>query len=487
MFLANFNDGAYIFFSIIALAVTATLGYFLIRSVFRERAKFREEKTVLLEGLLSKSELTSAISGYIAKGSLETTFALIYVDIDKFTDIINAFGEKEAERALEKIAQNLSHVLPKRVQMARLTGDEFLVFLKGDYDRLQSLEVAKKLLEVVRTPIKIYSDTFVTPTACVAVCFYPKHGSSLKQLINSLKISIYLLKKKGGNDFMLYSEDINETEFENLAYYYQIKTAMKNKEFLLYYQPIINVDDGTLYGAEALLRWNHPEHGVLSPHQFINIMEQSGDIYWVGLWGIENLIKQYFEIKKDFPELELRLSLNLSPKQLIVLTLVADFLKILRKYRLQASNITLEIVEFALFERYDEIMVNIQKLKDVGFKIAIDGFGLDFATLAKLEKMPIDIIKLDRSFLSDTQESYMTEKFATLLVGFARNNQKVVISEGVENYEMLEKVSNFGINVVQGYYFGYPMSGDDLKSYIEGQSWKGKLLKEPEESVDKKK
>lgn len=172
---------------------------------------------------------------------------------------------------------------------------------------------------------------------------------------------------------------------------------------------------------------------------------------------------------------------------MIVLTLVADFLKILRKYRLQASNITLEIVEFALFERYDEIMVNIQKLKDVGFKIAIDGFGLDFATLAKLEKMPIDIIKLDRSFLSDTQESYMTEKFATLLVGFARNNQKVVISEGVENYEMLEKVSNFGINVVQGYYFGYPMSGDDLKSYIEGQSWKGKLLKEPEESVDKKK
>ncbi|MGD9605575.1 MAG: EAL domain-containing protein [Bacilli bacterium] len=478
MFLANFNDGAYIFFSIIALAVTIVLGYFLIKSVLKERSKFQEEKTVLLEGLLSKSELTNAISGYIAKGSLETTFALLYLDIDKFSDVINAFGEKEAERALEKIAQNLSQVLPKRVQMARLTGDEFLVFLKGDFDRLQSLDLGKKLLEVVRTPIKVYSDTFITPTASVAVCFYPKHGNTLKQLINSLKISIYMLKKKGGNSTMLYSEDIKETEFENLAYYYQIKAAMKNKEFLLYYQPIINVNDGSIYGAEALLRWNHPEHGVLAPNQFINIMEQSGDIYWVGLWGMENLIKQYYDIKNEFSDLEFRMSLNLSPKQLIVSTLVSDFQKILRKYHLQASNVTLEIVEFALFERYDEIMVNIQKLKDVGFKIAIDGFGLDFATLAKLEKMPIDIIKLDRSFLSETQESYMTEKFASLLVGFATNNQKIVISEGVENFEMLEKVNKFGINFVQGYYFGYPMAGDDLKSYIFSRSWKEKLLKE---------
>ncbi|MGD9887221.1 MAG: EAL domain-containing protein [Bacilli bacterium] len=477
MIFANFNDGAYIFFSFIALVISIALGYFIIRSVLKERAKFQEEKTVLLEGLLSKSELTNAISGYIAKGSLETTFALLYIDIDKYSDIINAFGEKEAERALEKIAFNLSQVLPKRVQMARLTGDEFLVFLKGDFDRLQSLDLAKKLLEVVRTPIKVYSDTFVTPTASVAVCFYPKHGNTLKQLINSLKISIYMLKKKGGNSTMLYSEDIKETEFENLAYYYQIKAAMKNKEFLLYYQPIINISDDTLYGAEALLRWNHPEHGVLAPNQFINIMEQSGDIYWVGLWGIENLIKQYYDVKNDFPELEPRMSLNLSPKQLIVTTLVADFQKILRKYHLQASNITLEIVEFALFERYDEIMVNIQKLKDVGFKIAIDGFGLDFATLAKLEKMPIDIIKLDRSFLRENQESYMTEKFASLLVGFATNNKKIVISEGVENYEMLEKANKFGITLVQGYYFGYPMSGDDLKAYIQNQSWKEKMLK----------
>jgi diguanylate cyclase (GGDEF)-like protein len=477
MFLANFNDGAYIFLSIIALAITITISIFLVKSVLRERAKFQEEKTVLLEGLLSKSELYNGITGYITKSSFDASFALLYVDIDKFTDIINAFGEKEADRALEKIANNISQALPRRVQMARITGDEFLIFLKGDYDRIQSLDLAKKLLEVVRAPIKIYSDTFVNPTASIAVCFYPKHGNTLKQLINSLKISIYMIKKKGGNNTMLYSEEIKESELENLEYYYQIKSAMKNKEFLLYFQPIINVKTGDIYGAEALLRWNHPEHGVLAPNQFINIMEQSGDIYWVGLWGIENLIKEFYDIKNEFADIDFRMSLNLSPKQLIGKNLVMDFQKILKKYRIQASQLTLEVVEFALFEKYDEIMANITKLKEVGFKIAIDGFGLDFATLAKLEKMPIDIIKLVRSFLSDKQESYMTEKFASLLVGFAGSNEKIVVSEGVENFEMLEKVNSFGIELVQGYYFGYPMAGDDLKEYIRNRSWEGKLLK----------
>jgi len=477
MFLANFSEGSYIFLSLICIVISVVAAYFLLKAVLREQIKYKDEKAVLLEGVLTKAELSNSVSGFIQKATLETTFSLIYVDLDKYTDIINAFGEKESERALEKIAENINKVLPKRVQMARMRGDEFLVFMRSDYDRIQCLELAKKLSEVVRTPVKIYSDTFINVTASVGVCFYPKHGNTLKQLLNSLKIAVYIIKKKGGNDIMLYSESIDEKEIENLEYYYQIKSAMKNKEFLLYYQPIVNYRTGTLHGAEALLRWNHPDHGVLPPNQFMNIMEQTGDIYWVGLWGMENLIKQFYDLRDDFPDNNFHLSLNLSPKQLIIDSLVMDFQKILRKYKLNAENITLEIVEFAIFEKYDEIMGNIKKLKELGFKIAIDGFGLDFSTMSKLEKMPIDIIKLDRSFLKDNEQSYMTEKFATMLVDFSKTNNKTIIAEGVENYEMLEKIDKFGIDIVQGYYFAYPMSGEDLKGYIRNENWKAKLLK----------
>ncbi|MFA7588933.1 MAG: GGDEF domain-containing phosphodiesterase, partial [Acholeplasmataceae bacterium] len=305
-------------------------------------------------------------------------------------------------------------------------------------------------------------------TASIAVVFYPMHGETLKELLKSMQIALYLIKKNGGNAVRIYSNDMGE-HGEHIEYYYQIKHAIQHKEFQLYYQPIIDVKNKDIYGVETLIRWNHPEHGLLAPNQFLGVMEQSGDIHWIGLWGLETLIKTHQELDQTFPSKRIYLTLNLSPKQLINDLLPSDFQKILKKYRMNPEFIVLEIIEFALFEKETTIFKNLKKLKDMGFKIAIDGFGLDYQTLSKVDKLDIDIIKLDNEFLQ--AEEYMKGKFASLLVEYAEKNQYDIICESIEDSEMLNQAISYDVKYLQGFYLAKPMSSEALKGYIGTKHW----------------
>ena len=175
------------------------------------------------------------------------------------------------------------------------------------------------------------------------------------------------------------------------------------------------MNDNTIYGLEALLRWKHPSLGILSPASFINILEQSGDINIVGIWGIEALIKEYIELKKQFIYRDFQLSFNLSPKQLVSDTLGITFQRVAKKYKIPVNSITIEIVEFAMFEKHEIVNKNIQNLKELGFKVAVDGLGIDQNTLGRLGNSPIDIIKVDKTFL-DSEGSYVQSKYIELLI-----------------------------------------------------------------------
>jgi len=465
------SDQLTIILSIIALLITIAAIYFLAISFFNERKKIREEKTLAMEGVLSRSEMTSLITSYMARVGKEGQFSLVYVDLDKFGDFVNAFGQAESEKILEKIVKNMEMVIPKGVKISRLQNDEFLIFLTMDYDRTEVVDLANRLKTAINRSIKLFGDTTINATGSIAIAFYPVHGGTLKDLMNSLKIATYIIKKNGGNNIRVYSDEMSDEGGEHIEYYYQIKHAIQHREFQLYYHPMIDVNKKELFGVEALIRWNHPEHGLLSPYKFLGIMEQSGDIGWIGLWGLETVIKTYQELKQEFPKRVINFSLNLSPKQLMNDTLPVDFQKILKKYRMNADNIILEIIEFAVFEKQENIFRNLKKLKEMGFKIAIDGFGLDYATLSKVEQLDIDIIKLDNEFLKE-EESYMKARFATLLVEFAKKNDYLVICEVIESKEMLEEAKNYNIDIMQGFYFSKPLSAEALKGYIGTEAWK---------------
>ncbi len=465
------SDQATIILSIIAILVMLGAIFFLARSYFKERARIQEEKAFLIEGVLTRAEMTSIITSHIARMGKDGQFSLIYLDLDKFSDFINAFGATEAEKILEKIVKNIELALPKGVKLSRLQNDEFLIFLSMDYDRTEAVDLANKIKISMARPIKLFGDTTISATASIAVAFYPIHGATLKDLFNSLKLATYLIKKNGGNNIRVYSDEMNTEGGEHVEYYYQIKHAIQHKEFQLFYHPIINVKTNDIYGVESLIRWNHPEHGLLSPFKFLGIMEQSGDINWIGLWGLETVIKTFQELKQEFPKKDIKFSLNLSPKQLMNESLPMDFQKLLKKYRMNAENIVLEVIEFAVFDKPMQIHKTLADLKKMGFQIAIDGFGLDFSTLSRAQALDIDIIKLDNEFLKE-EESYMKAKFAQLLVDFAQKNNYTVICEAIENKPMLDEAKKYNIHIMQGFYFTKPLSAEALRGYIGTESWK---------------
>jgi len=460
-----------IILTIVSILIMLAAIYFLARSYFDERKKIKEEKALTIEGVLTRAEITSIITSHIARAGKDGQFSLIYLDLDKFSDFINAFGQTESEKIIEKIVKNIEYALPKSVKLSRLQNDEFLIFLSMDYDRTEAVDLANKVKIALSRPIKLFGDTSINSTASISIAFFPIHGGNLKDLLNSLKLATYLIKRNGGNAIRVYSDEMTTEGGEHVEYYYQIKHAIQHKEFQLFYHPMIDITSNNIYGVEALIRWNHPEHGLLSPFKFLGIMEQSGDINWIGLWGLETVIKTYQELKQEFPKRNILFSINLSPKQLMNENLSFEFQKLLKKYRMNAENIILEIIEFAVFDKPLQIHKTLSDLKKMGFQIAIDGFGLDYATLSKAETLDIDIIKLDNEFLKE-EESYMKAKFASLLVEFAHKNKYTVICEAIEDQPMLEEAKKYKIEVMQGFYFTKPLSAEALRGYIGTEAWK---------------
>lgn len=448
------------------LFATGVVAYFLFISVRETERRWKEERSIMVEGVISKSAMNSLLASYISKIGKDAMFSIIYADLDRFSEIAQAFGDKESKKVMDKLTKRIRSVLPKDCKASLYEKDIYIIFIPIDYDQSDTHEIARRIQEQINESITLFGSTEINLTASISIAYFPMHGETTKQLINSLKLANYTVKKTGGNAIRLYNEDMSQTEGEFLDYYYQIKNAISKKEFLLYYHPIVDTKKEQVYGVEALLRWNHPEHGLLSPFKFINIMEQSGDIYWVGLWGLESLIKSYYEFKQVYPKADIKFTFNISPKQLLNESLAVDFQRILKKYKMNPETIILEIAEFALFDKHEVVMQNISQLRLLGFQFAVDGFGLDYATLAKLETMPLDTIKLSKEFLNE-EHSYVKSRFVNLLVEFANKNNKTIISEGIENREMLNAINDYGIDIVQGFYFARPMSFDSFKIYFK--------------------
>lgn len=465
------SDTNAIVLTVLVVGLLISLVYLLALSFFKERQRMKDEKALSIEGILSSSEINTVVTSFIARTEGDMQFTLIYIDLDKFSDFINAFGKDESESILSKIAKNMSKVVPRDVKIARMQTDEFLIFFNHEYDRSEVVDYAHKLKAAITKPIRLFGDTDIKATASIALSFYPAHGKTLKDLMNSLLLATYIIKRNGGNNIRIYSEEMTDQAGEHVEYYYQIKHAISQKEFQLYYHPMINVNKQELYGVESLIRWNHPEHGLLSPFKFLGIMEQSGDIHWMTLWGLETIIKTSQEIQQYFPQNKVKFSMNISPKQLMNDKIAMDMQKLLKKYRAQANDIILEVIEFALFEKQETILKNLKTLKEIGFNIAIDGFGLDYQTLSKVSDLKVDIIKLDNQFLKE-DDDYMKIKFAKLLVEFAENNDTLVICEMIENKEMMEKALGYGIQIQQGFYFTKPVSAETLRGYIGSESWR---------------
>lgn len=442
----------------------------LIFGVRRDRRRFKEEKSLIIDGLLSRTAINEEISSYLSKARKDEEFSLIRIEIENFDEVINAFGKPEAKRALERVAYFMSRSIPKKCSMGNFQVTNFLVLMKSEYDRSQTYSAAKKLLQVITKPIKVFKNTYINLECSIGVCHYPTHGSKFKELMNSLAIAITDARSKGINQIEVYADGKADAQ-EGLSFQLALKEAMEQKQFVLFYQPIIDIVNAKFYGVEALVRWDHPTRGLISPQSFLDVMEQSGDINWIGTWGLETLIQEYYEIRREFPYLTYQITFNLSLKQLLSDTIAPEFSKLIKKYKMNPQIIILELAEFNAYQKFATIKQNIAKLKKIGFKISLNAYGIDTNTMMALDEMPIDVIKLDKQFFEKEEESYLKERLLGLIVEWGNKNNKAVIAEGIEDQEMLDLCKEFKIQFIQGFYYSKPISSSEIITYIKDQPW----------------
>lgn len=470
MFL-EINNETVVFLSILIFIVTIILLWLIFKSVRKELRRTKEEREINIEGLLSKTAMTTNISSYISKIDRDSSFSLLLLEVDKIKEISNAFGKKEAQTTLEKVILKIIQELPRRVLMSSYGQNRFLIFMKSEYDRFQCIELAKKILNILKRPVKIFRDTSVSFQGNIGISFFPAHGNKLKQLNNSLEIALHNAKKLGVDRYVIYADNIGSNLNENIEYHYEIKEAIEKKQFILLYQPIIDYQKKTLHGVEAFVRWDHPKHGILPPIQFLNIMEQSGDINWIGIWGLELIVKEYFELNRYFPNHKINFTINLSTRQILDSKMIDEFGRIVRKYKAPTSQIAFEITEFNTYLKNPYVKNNIERLNKLGFKIAVNGFGLDYTTLTSLGDIKINIIRLDKYFFEQEAETSIRNRLTDLILEYSKYNNIEVIAEGVEDEATLELMRKSGITLMQGYYFSKPMSSDDLQEYISNEKW----------------
>ncbi len=460
------NNAGAVVLSILAFFAILVGLYFLCRSVIKEFKRIRDEKINLIEGLESKNDLLSDIDYYISKMSTSGSFTLMLIELTSYGDVISAFGERSAVTVLTKAAHKIQSVLPKGCQMTRYKENQFLIFYKNVMDKDIVTEKAELIMEAMQDNIKVMGNANVRLIGNMGITFYPIHARSTKELLKNLNLALYLARKNGNNQFLIYSND-NQKEVDNLAYYQQINEGIKQKEFCLFYQPIVDMNSNEVIALEGLLRWNHPTLGVVPPYKFINIMEQSGDIIWVGNWGFESLVKEYFEVTKECPDKKIMFTLNLSPKQLIYENLVNDFAKIVRKYKINTSDFCFEVNEITLYGKDPVLTKNLDKLNELGFKIAIDGYGVDYGMMMtkSTNQAPINYIKLDRDFVEQISDP-INQKMLDMLLVYSEERQVTIIAQGIETQENVNALKEHKIYYGQGYFYSMPLDAEDSIAYI---------------------
>lgn len=455
----NVDGATAILFCAIALVLAVVAAFFLYRGVRKDRKRAINDK--LETGLIKKDTFDRLVVSRFGNANKRTRFCMMYIEFSDVRNTINAFGEDQYKHAILMLVHNIEKQLPMSAKVCHYLNDAITILIDLDEDGEDIKAYANIIVMECRKPITLMDNLKLEFDVNMGVVEYNEFNRNPEEMWQNIGLALVSAKRLGINRYEVFSIELRDRDSDEYKYYQEIKTAIQDKDFILYYQPIVNIVDNQTIAYESLIRWNHKTLGVLPPSKFLNIMELSGDINWVGIWAFEELLNRTVMLRNRTSDKKIILTMNLSPKQLLNPKIVDDFRRLMRKYRVDPSKICLEIVEFALFDKMPTIKENIDKLHQSGFKLAVDNFDLDTGTIALLEKLSIDMIKLDKEFISKAKEDYISSAIVNLLLDYAKRNGATVIAEGIEDQEVLEKVKQMGIYFGQGYFLGKPKAPEE--------------------------
>ncbi|MHC0038877.1 EAL domain-containing protein [Pseudoneobacillus sp. C159] len=405
--------------------------------------------------------------------------SLLFIDMDRFKYINDSLGHVMGDRVLQEIAIRLKECMVEDGLLARIGGDEFNVILPGA-NREKTLEVAERIIEKFKTPLYVdHYELYIT--ACIGISIFPYDGEDAVSLIKNADAALYRAKEQGKNHYRVYHSGMNIQSYKKFILQNDLRRAMEKDELFLVYQPRIEIETGMVGSAEALLRWNHPSLGTISPSEFIPLAEESGLIVEMGEWVITSVCRQIraWEAEGLSP---IRVAVNFSAQQFLQKDLIATMKQILIDSEVDGNMIEIEITESVILGNEPIVTNTLNQLKNMGIYLSIDDFGTGYSSLNYLRRYPVNAIKIDQSFIGDlTNPSSDSKALVSTMINLANHLQMDVIAEGVEMEEQLSFLKEYHCQKYQGFLFSQPVSSKEFRRFLGKKEPQTSLIDHPKQ------
>ena len=421
-----------------------------------------------LTGLASRTYYHERIESLIkTAGRRNEQFAFLFLDLDDFKEINDHFGHHIGDQYLNAVAHRLKFIAREIDFIARLGGDEFCIIIDNIIDDDDVTEVANRCLQKINQPLLLSNHYQIMPRVSIGIAIFPRDGQNERELIKAADTAMYSAKQAGKQCYVFHSHDMAHKEIQRREKERLLREAFKKEQFILYYQPQLSMNSGQIIGMEALIRWQHPEQGIILPENFITLVEQLGLIVELGNWAIKTVCEQMSKWHRSgLPFIQV--AVNLSPAHFQDLGLIDTVQDLLNKTGIPAQYLELEVTESAM-QTKGHIEV-FKQLREIGVKIAIDDFGTGFSCLASLKQLPLDCLKIDKIFVEDMLYNSHTSLLLGTIIGLANALDYTLVAEGVESKDQALVLQGLGCNILQGFFFSPAVPPEEIPALINSHA-----------------
>jgi diguanylate cyclase len=390
-------------------------------------------------------------------GRQGSAVAVLFLDLDRFKLINDSLGHGAGDKLLVSVAERLAGVLRAGDTAARFGGDEFVILCEDVSGERQAIAIAERIAAELDAPFVIDSDEVFAHTS-VGIALAAEPGARPEALIRDADAAMYRAKERGGGVYEVFDDAMRERAVRRMATENALHRALDRGEFVMHYQPIVHMATGALYGVEALARWQHPDRGLVMPGEFIEAAEETGLIIALGAWAFEAACRQSAIWGAD-----VMMSVNLSARQCTHPDLVATFGEILARTRADPAAVSLEITETALMEDIELSTVTLSALKELGLRLALDDFGTGYSSLRALQHFPVDVVKIDRSFIEPIERDPQEAAIVAAVISLSHALGLRTVAEGIETIAQVDRLRALGCDLAQGFYFAKPGPAGDVR------------------------
>jgi len=417
-----------------------------------------------LTTLPNRLQFHQVLSGLLSEvGDHSERIAVMFMDLNRFKQINDTLGHAVGDILLQKVAERFKMIADESCRVFRLGGDEFVFVMRYGTNNAPD-DFAKQICNCFEAPFEL-NDSSVYTTISIGISLYPEHGTSMGDILKKADMAMYVAKEQGTSSYHFFSQTLEDSLNEKMYLENGLRNALHDEEFFLVYQPLVSPASGKTTGIETLIRWRHPESGIISPDKFIPLAETSGLIVDIDLWVLREACRQAKDWQdRGFPKIPM--SVNLSAKQFYRTGLFEDIRTILEETGLSAHYINLEITESVFIKHMDPVIDTLTQLRNMGIQISIDDFGTGYSSLSQLQRLPISVVKLDRTFIQDVEQSEMKSSVVKAVIELAHSMGLKVVAEGIETEQERNFFTRLECDELQGFYFSKPLEASFFEQYL---------------------